>query len=213
MERTCTLVIDIKSYWHPGTGRGLGTQLDAVTHRSSRGLPELPGRTVKGLLRDAVNRYRLFGGYNGVASTYSVAVVDQLFGPYGEEGTETWPGLLRVADATLPAEEADYLTEDRNRALLEGRYPLSAGLYRSHFSTRIDHETGTAAEKTLRGIELVVPLKLRAQITTVPTARYSELEDRWPELLRQALSLVRSVGAHRSRGLGRAVLNLEEVKA
>ena len=43
------LVIDIQSYWHPGTGRGSGFHLDAVTHTGADGLPlttvpPLPGR-------------------------------------------------------------------------------------------------------------------------------------------------------------------------
>ena len=50
------LKIDIQSYWHPSTGRGQGSDVDALAHRDKDGIPCLPGRTIKGLLRDAVNR-------------------------------------------------------------------------------------------------------------------------------------------------------------
>jgi len=204
------LRIDIHDYWHPGTGRGKGRILERLTHRGAVGVPRLPGRTVRGLLRDAVHRWERFGGYPEVGEP---CVCDQLFGPYGQpdENAEdaansgrTWPGLLRFSDARLPAtDSAAILGADHRDALI-------AGLYRSHFSTRIEHTTGTADENTLRGIELVVPLTLYADIDLVGTARYRTLESRWPDLLQAALPLVRAVGAHRSRGLGRATLTLEE---
>lgn len=204
------LCINIQGYWHPGTGRGKGSQLDAVTHRGADGLPRLPGRTLRGLVRDAVHRWEHFGGYGEVLDP---PVCDQLFGPYAPaEGDaedqadmgQTWPGLLRFSDAQLPAADRRAITGHPERAA------LIAGLYRSHFSTRIEHKTGTADENTLRGIELVVPLTLYADIDLVATARYRDLETRWPGLLDAALPLVRAVGAHRSRGLGRATLTLED---
>jgi hypothetical protein len=199
MAHTATLTVDLRGYWHPGTGRGQGTRLDAVTHRDVHGLPVLPGRTVKGLLRDAVTRWEGFGGYYGEGEVPAVPYADQLFGPH-TAGEMTWPGLLRFSDATLPAAEADYLAAHPE---------LLDGLYRDHFGTAIDHATGTAREKTLRGMELVVPLTLHAHIAVVPTAPHQGLLDRWPDLLMAALPLVRAVGARRTRGLGRAVLTLE----
>lgn len=193
------LKIEIRSYWHPGTGRGQGSHLDATTHRDARKLPCLPGRTVKGLVRDAVNRWEAFGGF----PESEPSIAGQLFGPYGQEGASTWPGLLRFSDAALPREEADYLA---------AHHGLIEGLYRSHFSTAIEHESGTAQEKSLRGIELVVPLTLYADIGLVEGARHRGLEANWPDRLKEALILVRAVGAHRSRGLGRAVLSLEGIK-
>lgn len=194
-----TLKIEILSYWHPGTGRGQGSHLDAVTHRSGNGLPCLPGRTVKGLLRDAAHRWESFGGFGSVELPRP-SITDQLFGPYGAEGVETWPGLLRCSDATLPDSDVDYLFD---------KPKLVDGFYRSHFATKIEHDTGTAEKQSLRGIELVVPLTLYAQIDQVPNARHSGLTTAWPEKLNEALPLVRAVGANRSRGLGRAVLTLE----
>lgn len=205
------LVIQIHGYWHPGTGRGRGSQLDATTYRNATGLPTLPGRTVKGLTRDAVSRWEQLGGYG---TPTDPRICDQLFGPYGQRGEadeasnkpastgETWPGLLRFSDATLPEAES---------AALRQRPELVAGLYRSQISTRIEHASGTADEKTLRGIELIVPLTLHAPIEIVASARYQDLAATWPQRLDAALPLVRAVGAHRSRGLGRATLTLEEV--
>lgn len=188
------LKIEIQSYWHPGTGRGQGSYLDASTHRNAHNLPSLPGRTVKGLVRDAVYRWEQFGGYA------TPTVTDNLFGPYGATGGTTRPGLLRFSDAQLPAVEM---------AALVNNDKLVAGLYREHFSTTIDHATGTAQQQALRGIELVIPLTLYAQIDLISNAAQRHLETTWPSLVKQALPLIQAVGAHRSRGLGRAILTLE----
>lgn len=195
-----TLKIEILGYWHPGTGHGQSGYLDAVTHRNGRGLPCLPGRTVKGLLRDAVHRWECFGGY-GIADQAKPSFTEQLFGPYGTEGVKTWPGLLRFSDATLPEEEVVCLTS---------KPELADELYRDHFATAIDHDSGTADKHSLRGIELVVPLTLQAEVDLVSSAPCRDLETRWPDLLASALPLVRAVGAHRSRGLGRAIVTLVE---
>jgi hypothetical protein len=200
MSAPTTLVFDIRSCWHPGTGRGGGTRLDAVTHRDRSRLPALPGRTVKGLVRDAVYRWECFGGYYPANERPEVSCTEQLFGPHGE-GAETWPGLLRFSSATLPEEVAEYLAATPE---------LAAGLYRSHFSTAIERESGTALKNSLRGIEVVVPLTLYAKVVTLPGARHRDLEQDWPRLLRAALPLLRAVGAHRSRGLGRARVTLPE---
>ena len=47
------LRFEIQSFWHAGSGRGDGAVADATVLRSRAGLPILPGRTVKGLLREA----------------------------------------------------------------------------------------------------------------------------------------------------------------
>ncbi len=190
------LRIEIQTAWHPGTGRGSSFHLDAVTHQGADGLPRLPGRHLKGLLRDAVYR----------AETWNWAEVpggttETLFGPLGRAGAETRPGLLRISDATLPPELAAYLATGEGKCLV-------TGLYREHFSTAIDQRTGVALGRSLRGMRLVVPLTLEAIVAEVPGA--ARLPD-WRTRLGAVLPLIGAVGAHRSRGFGRAVLRWQEV--
>ena len=47
------LTVEILSYWHAGSGLGRGADLDALVLRNGDDLPYLPGRTLKGLLREA----------------------------------------------------------------------------------------------------------------------------------------------------------------
>lgn len=195
------LKLEIKSYWHPGSGRGRGSHIDATTHRNAYNLPNLPGRTLKGLVRNAVHRWEQFGGYAKQTMMTNVpTIADCLFGPYGDK---TWAGLLRFSDAELPPDEIAALVDNP---------VIIAGLYREYFSTAIDHATGTALENSLRSIELVVPLTLYAQIDLIPTAKYLQLQNHWQDLLKPALSLIQAIGAYKSRGLGRAIVTIEGVE-
>ncbi len=190
-----TLMIDIQSYWHPGTGRGSGFYLDAVTHTGPDGLPRLPGRTLKGLLRDAVYRAEQWSWPTVLSGS-----TDALFGPLGRDGQPTRPGLLRVSDATLPDEVAAYLATDAGK-------PLVPGLYREHFSTAINAATGVAASRSLRGMRVVVPVTLEALVTEIPgIAAVSD----WRACIAAVLPLVTGVGAQRTRGFGRACLRWKE---
>lgn len=192
-----TLTIDLRSDWHAGGGRGQGAVLDAVVHRDASGLPVLPGRHLKGLLREALERAADWGweGYTGLAA--------QLFGKRSEEmpaGTVPRPGSLRLGDGRLPGDLALWLGSEAG----QGHLPK---LYRGLYSTAVDHATGSARDRSLRGIEVCVPLTLHAPISLVPGQ--TPPAD-WAARLQRVLPLIDAVGAHRSRGLGRALLSLEE---
>ncbi len=189
------LKIDIHSYWHPGTGSGRGADVDAIVHRDKDNLPRLPGKSLKGVLRDAVARWEQF-----TQSASKPSLADQLFGAGADDG-DTWFGLIRVSDAVLAKDICHYLEKDQS---------LSTGLYRTMHSTAIDHGTGVATNKSLRGIEVVIPLTLYAALDEVPNAKYKV--PHWHEILKSALPLIQAVGAHRSRGLGRVTVTLEENK-
>jgi hypothetical protein len=214
-----TLRIDIQTYWHPGTGRGSGFHLDALTHTGADGLPRLPGRTLKGLLRDALYRAERWGWPAVPAGTTRCLFGSRTGGtkpepagptadPPPDENLST-PGLLRVADATLPEDVAAWLATEDGRKLIPG-------LYREHFSTRIEIGTGVALGRSLRGMRVVVPLELTARISEVPGPLHAE-EDRallarlqtdgdWKTVLKAVFPLIPAVGAHRTRGFGRARL-------
>ena len=45
--------IEFFSNWHCGSGLAAGADVDALVIKDKDGLPYVPGRTIKGLLRDA----------------------------------------------------------------------------------------------------------------------------------------------------------------
>lgn len=187
--------VEIRSYWHAGTGRGRGALVDSLAHRDAAGLPVLPGRTVKGLLRDAVWRMERWG--HAAAGT-----TDGLFGSVGFEKdvprADTEPGALGFSDAALP---------EALRGWLETESPgYRDALFREVHATAIDEATGSARSGSLRGVEVAVPLTLESAVTVI---RPDRLPPQWQETLTQAATLVRAVGSSRSRGLGRAVVTVE----
>jgi hypothetical protein len=169
------LHMEIATYWHAGTGRGISLQVDSLVRRDRRGLPLLPGRTVKGLLRDALS---LAGDLGWVAPT----LAGQLFGNTG------LLGQVLVSPARLPRDIAD---------IIAAKDDLRGGLFETLFATAIDSESGTALRKSLRSMEVVVPLLLEVGLTGPNPS------SEWIDPLSTCLPLLRAVGSHRNRGLGR----------
>ena len=210
------LCFDIRSWWHVGSGRGSGSLLQANVLKDRNDLPYLPGRTVKGLVRDAVSRAEGWGWFasnpekqnpekepNPTAAWFgSLARVDADTGEVAGR-FETQPGALAFGDAVLPEDLCRWLADPGNAALREG-------LYGEVHATAIDSATGVAETGTLRGHEVTIPLKLYAPIQVLsPT----EVAPDWVEKLATCLPLIRGLGVARNRGLGRAVVTLEEVPA
>lgn len=195
-----TLLVEFHDLWHVGSGRGRGAHLDAVVDRDESGLPYVPGRMLKGVLRDAAER--LAGWHPGAAG--DPGLLGKLFGSpdhgkFGTQHEEDHAGALRVSDARLPNEVTDWLASDDGERYRER-------LYREHFSTAIEHASGTAVEKSLRGIEVVVPMTLAAEIHIIGDRD----ADTGFALLKHAFPLVRSLGAHRTRGFGRVSLTFKD---
>lgn len=146
--------IEFFSNWHCGSGLAAGADVDALVIKDNNGIPYVPGRTIKGLLREA-------------ASVLSVnnEVINKVFGVSGDkEGHMT--GISFFGNATLPSAEYKYIVEQG----------LASHLYQTFASTRID-ENGIAKDNSLRKIETVVPCKLEGEILNVPEGAEKTLED------------------------------------
>lgn len=197
MSAAVTLKLDIHDYWHPGTGRGRGAGADAIVHRASHGLPELPGRSLRGLLREALREAAQYGWLDEFDAEGDP--VETLFGTRDTQaGQRSHPGSLRVDSARLPDELACWLA-------LPEQIAQRNLLYRTVYSTAIDAH-GSARDGSLRSQEVIVPLTLYARIEALPDAPAPE---RWQAMLERALPLIDAVGSKRRRGLGRATLTLE----
>lgn len=173
------LKLELLDYWHAGTGRGEGAYLDALVIKRDE-LPYLPGKTVKGLLREAT----LTAEEAGRCDTGTTL---RLFGR--PDGAYDAGGLI-VDDATLPQGVVAWLSTSTDGAALRKH------LYRAVASTRID-EDGLARDKNLRRIEVTVPVTLYAPLSC------NGPSESWVQILERVAPLIRSLGSHRRRGLGR----------
>lgn len=215
------LRIDIHGWWRSGTGAGRVAQLDALCVRDPGGLPYLPGRHIRGLMRDAVRRLgewdkayygadnALFGDWGFRSAPADEANRDNNPVPY--RGARR--GALAFSDAAMEASERALFFEDLVEADEARHAPLRNNLFAVRHSTAI--RKGVAAEHTLRAEEVAVPMTLYGTVDFLgfPPAGDTDT-DRWQgdwlNALEAAAPLIRAVGAKRLRGLGRASIFVGE---
>ena len=217
------LALTFYAFWHVGTGRGDGPECDAIVRRSDAGLPIVPGRTIAGLCREACQTLEgvrrlvpgrteeLFGTWSVPGPEASNAQAGeseaQRLPPPGTARFDTKPGVLDFRTARLGE------TYERQRGWEQWADGLGSSrdkvdtLYQALAATKIDEQTGTAEAKTLRSIEVAVPLTLYGFVDAL-----EELDASWCDDLALALPLIRSLGLRRHRGLGRVALRLESTQ-
>jgi len=195
------LTFEFLGYWHMGSGAGEGANLDAIVIKTKAGLPFIPGRTVKGIVRESVFSMEELGisGEESGKKLAAEGTTDKLFGKGSPDNSrfDTTFGELMFTSATLGYYMERWAGEPDN----EEKREL---LYQQVASTKIDNR-GLADDKSLRRIEVTVPLKLTAYAES-----RSEGSD-WISVLKAAAPLIRHIGSHRHRGLGRVLVNVEEV--
>ena len=224
---SATLVLDFQTYWHCGTGRGGGVAIDAGVARDQHLLPMVPGRTIKGVLRDAVRQYEALGH-----AQQTTGWTEALFGSWGFEPAgaanatptpryATIPGRLQISSAFMDHDIRNWLQQLAAGGVVQPAGGLAfdpatliATLFHGLASTAIDEE-GTARTASLRNIEVAVPLRMEAEITLAPkNAGHQSLDDGsdvdglWLQVLREAAPLIGGIGAGRTRGLGRCHVSL-----
>jgi len=197
--RTHDLRIELLSLWQAGSSLGRGAEADATAIVDDNGLPFLPGRTVKGLLREAVLTCEELG-------RLPEGTTCRLFGKAPAEGepSDSRPGILRFDNARICGHA-------RSRLLLkdieknEARNDLRPALFEKVSSTSID-EHGQARERTLRTVEVALPVTLHAKI-------HGPADSEWVDAIRFASPLVKTLGSYRHRGFGRCRVSLsDEIK-
>jgi len=128
------IAIKFFTYWHCGSGSSGGSSVDALVARDAKGLPYIPGKTLKGHIRE-------------MAETLGDdTFVDSCFG-FSREGIEK-EGVCYFSNAVIEEEISK---------------ELSSYLFKTISSTQIN-EKGLAVDGSLREIEVVVPVTLYATI-------------------------------------------------
>lgn len=208
------LIVTLGSFWLSGSGLGRAFDIDAECVVDADGLPYLPGKHLRGLLRDAMriaekDHFAMLPSEDGKRTHLRPGATDALFGRGGRgAGYDGSAGLLEVRDARLSGEIADWLSThagDRD------------ALFRRLHQTAIDAERGVAKQSSLRVTEAAIPMHLEGEIALTPWADQVEGEvaiwarDRWRAIVEAALPLIAAVGQGRHHGLGRAFLTLEDI--
>ena len=169
--------------WHCGSGLAAGADVDALVVKDKDGLPFVPGKTMKGLVREAME---------DMMSLRDITLKDdspfvKAFG-FFDDKEEKERGNVFFANAELP---------DAERKVIVANH-AARFMYRSISSTAIDDE-GIAVDHSLRKMEVVVPCRLEGKIIGVEDCDLAN------EIL-NALQYIKRLGQNRNRGLGRCTI-------
>jgi CRISPR/Cas system CSM-associated protein Csm3 (group 7 of RAMP superfamily) len=196
------LIIDFKSFWHCGSGMSAGQKTDALIIRDSNNLPCVPGKTLKGILRDAACKAESFGWLDSLAiDLEQQSITDLLFGTRsGGDRSKTQPGCMQLTSAAFSEKESRWLAANPE---------LIMHLTRMQHNTAIDHKTGSAKELSLRSMEVCVPTKLESYLTFNITSNQEStkrlqqnIQTLLPIIFSTILPLIENIGSGKQRGLG-----------
>jgi CRISPR/Cas system CSM-associated protein Csm3 (group 7 of RAMP superfamily) len=195
--KTIEYTIQFFSEWHCGAGLAAGADVAALAIKDKNNFPFIPGKTIKGLVREAVKDILFFKDIKKCKDFYEAFGYDNDDEEKGkkieilEELENNGVGSCFFSNATLNETLTSKILEKEN---------LVHFLYCSHSSTAID-DNGIAKEHSLRSIETVIPCELYGSISDVP--------DSMEQYIKDGLKLIKRLGTNRNRGLGRCQITIK----
>jgi len=173
--------ITFYSNWHCGSGLSAGADVDLLVIKEKNGLPYVPGKTIKGLVREALTDIKEFSGKD--------INIDKLLGKQNTKEEEMKNGEIFFKNACIPESTAKEIIDA----------DAAHYLYTAVSSTAIE-EDGVAKDHSLRRMEVTIPCELEGHIYNVPESSKKDIEE--------ALKYIKRLGQNRNRGLGRCDITL-----
>ncbi len=180
-----TATIEFFSYWQAGSGEGLRPDIDALALRDPDGFPYFPGRTIKGIWREAMQSAE-------DAGMIKKSPTARLFGEHSACNETDEPprkGLLSFSNAEMDSNFREWLHTQGREARQQ--------MFRHLSGTSL--EDGVAMDQTQRTIEVCLPLTMCCEIT----CENPQDMNSWHRCLYETAGLIKSLGYRRHRGLGR----------
>ncbi len=183
--------------WHSGSGQSKGADMDALVVKDSEGLPFIPGKVIKGLLREAMEELMFLQGKD-TDINYRQTIIE-FFGNSTDRNLiqltdeKAYQCMLRGAgfftNAKLNKQQAEQIVKQQ----------ATRFLYRGISRTKIA-DNGLAEDHSLRRMEVVVPCSLYGEIHNVPDVLETDLV--------QSFGYIKRMGFGRNRGLGRCTIQV-----
>ena len=182
--------IEFFTDWHCGSGLSAGVDLDALVVKDKNHLPFIPGKTIKGLIREAVEEL------DRLSETQQIDAIKKAFGFFSKDENkreiEAVKGECFFTNATVPPVLANAVISEKT-----AKY-----FYRTISSTKINND-GVAEEHSLRKMQVTIPCCLEGKIINIPDKSMAEI-------LKNGLRFIKRLGQNRNRGLGRCVITVIE---
>ena len=185
--------INFLSDWHCGSGLSAGMDTDYLVIKDQDGFPYIPGKTIKGLVREAVEEMAKLSGNN------EDNAINKAFGFFDKDDEiKAKKGACFFTNAELPLKLRETIKQEN----------VQAFFFRTISSTKID-ASGVANEHSLRKMQVTIPCELEGEILFVLEELEGEnilvLEDK----IINGLSFIKRLGQNRNRGLGRCIITVE----
>lgn len=185
------LTITLLSETLIGNAEGFGATIDKDSVFDEAGLPYIPGKRIKGILREQAELYENFGPNKSFRT----------FRLFGESGmTDKKQDYLTVSNFYLP----EYQKNRKSLLELINKEKITRSEVMEHFSslrmmTRIDKD-GIAANTSLRTYRI---LKKGVSFTGVIS-----FDNSWENDIQQITKMTRRIGSSRNRGMGHILCKL-----
>lgn len=166
--------------WHCGSGLAAGADVDALVVKDKDDMPFIPGKTIKGLVREAVEEIR------SIQDKKDDEAFVKAFGFFDNKEQKN-KGCMFFTNATLDNKEQEAIVSNH----------AAKFMYRDIANTAIDNDC-IAKEHSLRKIQVVVPCTLYGEIMDVPDEMVDEIIE--------SLQFIKRLGQNRNRGLGRCTI-------
>jgi CRISPR/Cas system CSM-associated protein Csm3 (group 7 of RAMP superfamily) len=178
-----TYKIDLYDYWSTSSGLSGGALADNLCLKDKNGLPFLPGKTVKGLFREAAGMLQELR-HEGI----SEAFIHHVFGEAErtDEDNEPWKKTQTASsfftNATFNGATAKAITKE-----------LSPHLFEEIATTALE-STGLAKKYSLRRTQYALPCTLYGEILNAGAYKGA---------LKDCAAFIKRLGLNRHRGYGR----------
>ena len=180
--------IEFLTDWHCSSGLVSGADIDMLVIKDRNGLPYVPGKTLKGLLKEAAVCLCEFSTDQSWSD-----FIEKTFGKQTDKTSDqSESGESYFSNAELTKKVKEEILSNQ-----QGRF-----LYRQISSTAIEKgDGGQAKDHSLRKIEVTVPLTLFGEIDHCHDEKK----------MSKCLKWIKRLGSNRNRGLGRCNMKIKEV--
>lgn len=178
--------IQFLDFWNSSSGLAGGAKADELCLRDADELPYLPGKTVKGLLRDTAELLHVLDN-----QTFSKTFLHTVFGQRTDNLKQD-----DFAQASKGIFFSNAYIDKKTAEVLKGKEDF---LFEELASTALD-ANGIANTSTLRRIQYALPCTLYGTINGIPSE--------YTEPLQQCAQMVKRLGRSRHRGFGRCVFTI-----
>lgn len=171
-----------------------GANSDATVQKDKEGRPFIPGKTLKGLLREAAEILQELG-HSEINETF----ITDVFGRKNLDDKES------KEDNRIEREAKSFFgNATLSAALLKGiDKKIAKHLYQQVASTAIE-ANGQAKNYSLRSVEVTVPLVLYASVNS--------FDKKHKDAMKACFSWIKRMGLNRNRGLGRCQFTIHSIE-